>query len=362
MENIVTKSTLLSNLLKVLNKLRVYIENLDLTKANVLDLPSQATDQTLGTIKLNPDDGVTLNASGQLNVAGRMGTMSSSTGIYFPQDIQPASVADGSLLITEASGTTVGAKTLAVTTGKNLTCRSAAAGSTVYRIQNKYENRIDCAALALPGAVAALSEAEAKLGKFANVVSVKINNASFTPDSTANNTSEAYDIVVTLDKTINPSSATTTLRIYPPNSAFSTVHAGQGIGSGSAGASVIVGQGVNSHSGNACNLVGAQIYNTGNGNAVFGRQHISKKNRWFIAGTGHDNSNGRSESGMAVGDWSSIISTTVFAIGNGTSHTSRGNIFEVRNNNGTELILRSPNGSSFKITVSDAGALTATKI
>lgn len=362
MENIITKSELLSNLLKILNKLRVFIENLDLTKANVLDLPSQATDQTLGTIKLNPDDGITLNASGQLNVAGRMGTMSNSSGIYFPQNIKPKSVNDGSLLITEASGVTVGSKTLAVTTGRGLSCRSAAAGSTVYRVQNNYANRIDAAALLLPGAVVSLNEDEAKLGKYANVVSVVINNASFTPDSSANNNATANDIVITLDKTVNPNSATTTIRIYPPNSAFSTVHAGQGIGSGNAGASVIVGQGVNSHSGNACNLVGAQIYNKGNGNAVFGRQHISVKNRWFIAGTGHDNSNGRTESGVAIGEWSDITATTAFAIGNGTNHVNRGNIFEVRDNAGTEIIMRSPDGSKFKLTVSNAGQLTATKI
>lgn len=362
MENIITKSTLLSNLLKILNRINIYIENLNLIKANVLDLPSQATDQTLGTIKLNPDDGITLTASGQLNVAGRMGTMTNSTGLYYPQNIKPKVVNNGSLLITEASGTTVGSKTLAVTTGRNLSCRSAAAGSTVYRVQNNYGNRIDAAALLLPGAVVSLNEDEAKLGKFANVVSVTINNASFTPDSSANVSATASDIVITLDKTVNPDSATTTIRIYPPNSAFSTVHAGQAVGSNNAGASVIVGQGVNTHSGNACNLVGAQIYNKGNGNAIFGRQHISVKNRWFMAGTGHDNSNGRSESGVAIGEWSNITSTTAFAIGDGINHTARKNIFEVRNDNGTQLILRSPDGSSFKITVSDTGQLTATKI
>lgn len=294
---------------------------------------AQATADTLGTMKLNPSQSIGMDADGHLTVGGRLGQFPTSTGVYAPQTIKPAQVGDGSFLLTEASGTSLGSKSLAVTTGRNLTCRSAAAGSTQYRVQNTYINRIEAALLRISGGVVALNEADAKLGNFANVVSVKINNADFVPDSTPNNTAQAADIVITVDKTINPSAATTTIRVYPAELNFSTVHAGQGIGSSNGnGASVIVGQGVCSNSGNANNLVGASIYNQGNGNTVVGRQHISRKNRWFMSGTGHDNTDGKSESGAVFGEWANITSDTAFAIGNGTSHTARSNLFEIKTN------------------------------
>lgn len=109
--------------------------------------------------------------------------------------------------------------------------------------------------------------------------------------------------------------------------------AGQDVGSNNGnGASVIVGQAVCSYSGNANNIVGASIYNQGNGNTIVGRQHISRKNRWFMAGTGHDNTNGKSESGCAIGEWSLISSDTAFCIGNGTNQTNRSNLFEIKTN------------------------------
>ena len=163
MENIITKSILLSNLLKVLNKLRVYIENLDLTKANVLDLPSQATDQTLGTIKLNPDDGITLNASGQLNVAGRMGGFGGTTGIFAPNDREPRQVGDYSLLVTDAKGMEIGNRAFALVSGYGVACKSAAAGATQYRITNNYANRI--IAKMCEGGYAALNEESSKASK-----------------------------------------------------------------------------------------------------------------------------------------------------------------------------------------------------
>lgn len=94
-------------------------------------------------------------------------------------------------------------------------------------------------------------------------------------------------------------------------------------------------------------------------NAVFGRQHISRKNRSFLAGTGHDTTNARSESVAAVGQWSDIDSSTLFAVGNGTSHTARSNAFEVLNDG---IVLKSPNGTRYKITVDDNGILSQTAL
>lgn len=303
---------------------------------------SAATETTYGIVKLNPSENVTLNAAGQLDVGGRLGQMANTTGIYAPKSITPAAVGDGAFLITDGSGTSLGPKSLGVTTGTNITCKSAAAGSTVYRVSNTYENRIKCAMLRIPGAVIALSEAEAKKGYYANVVSVRINGADFTPSSAADDPNN--DIVITAAATINPDAATTTVRMYPASLNFSTVHAGQGAASNNGnGASVIVGQAVTSAGGNANNIVGASIYNQGNGNTVVGRQHISRKNRWFLAGTGHDNSNGRSEVGTALGSWSDITSDTAFVIGNGTGHRARSNLFEIKTNgdvyiNGTKVL------------------------
>ena len=289
-----------------------------------------ATETNYGIVKLNPSESVTLNAAGQLDVGGRLGQMQNSTGIYAPKSIAPNAVGDGAFLITEGSGTSLGPKSLGVTTGTNITCKSAAAGSTVYRVSNTYENRIKCAMLRISGGVLSLNENEAKAGNYANVVSVKINNADFIPDSSPNS---ADDIVITVDNTVNPNASTTTIRAYPAEMGFSTMHAGQGAASATGyGASVVVGQAVTTNSGNACNLVGASIYNQGNGNTVVGRQHISRKNRWLLAGTGHDNTSGKSESGVALGEWSQISSDTAFVIGNGTSHTARSNLFEVKTN------------------------------
>lgn len=106
-------------------------------------------------------------------------------------------------------------------------------------------------------------------------------------------------------------------------------------------------------------IVAADVYNTGNGNALLGRLHISRKNRWFMAGSGHDNTSGRSEAGAAVGQYSLIDANTIFAVGNGTSHTDRKNAFEVRADG---FVLPSPNGTRYLVSVSDTGELTATPI
>lgn len=277
----------------------------------------------------NPNESVTFNSDGQLDVGGRLGQMSNTTGVYSPKTISPNVVNDGSLLLTEASGTFLGSKSLAVSTGTGLTCRSAAAGSTVYRVTNTYVNRLSCSVLLVADAVAALNEDDAKAGNYARVLSVQRGGAAYVPDSSPNSTAQADDIVITLEKSINPNSATTSLRVYPAEKNFSNLYVGQAVG-GNGGASVVVGQRVMMASGNANAIIGADIYNTGNGNGIFGRQHISRKNRWFMAGSGHDNTNGRSEAGAALGQYSLIDADTLFAVGNGTSHVARSNAFEVK--------------------------------
>lgn len=308
-------------------KLKSAIENL---LSGKVDSTDYATDSAYGIVKTNSAESVTLNADGQLDVGGRLGQFDGTTGVFSPKTIAPALVKDGSFLLTEASGTTLGSKSLAVSTGSGFQLKvAAAAGATQYEVANTYVNRILCAGAV--GGVVALDEASAKT-KTVAITSVQISGASFTPDSSENDS--ANNIVITVAESLNPSTTlakNTNIRFYADEGSggFSNLFVGQGVG-GIGGASVIVGQRVYAKSGNACALIGADIFNQGNGNSVFGRQHISRKNRWFMAGSGHDNTSGRSEAGAAFGQYSLIDANTLFAVGNGTNHTTRSNAFEIK--------------------------------
>lgn len=286
-----------------------------------------ATDSTLGTIKTNAAESITLNADNQLKVGGRLGQMTSTNGLYHPMTISPENVGNGSMLITEATGTFLGNKSMSVSTGNNITLKtSAAAGATQYQVPNTYENRIICACLA--GGVLATNEGSAPT-KTVKVTSVRINGSNYTPDSSADNSS--MNIVITVAESLNPSGTLSSVRAYPKQDGFSNMFVGQQIANttNSAGANILVGQKIGVASGNANAIVGANIYNTGNGNAIFGRNHISRKNRGLLAGTGHDTTNAKSESVVALGEYSNITDSTAFAIGNGTSATNRRNMFSI---------------------------------
>lgn len=315
-----------------------------------------ATDSNYGIVKTNSSESITLNSDGQLDVGGRLGQFPSTTGVYSPKTISPNMVGNGSFLLTEASGTKLGNKSLAVSTGTNITLKqTASAGATQYVVANTYQNRIICAGAV--GGTIALNEATSA-ENFVNVTSVRINGSNFTPDSSAN--SSTNNIVITTDASINPNSSISSIRLYSnEGTGFSNLFVGQAVG-GLGGASVIVGQKVYSNSGNACALIGADMYNSGNGSALFGRQHINRKNRALLAGTGHDTTNARSESVAALGEWSDLSSTeTLFAIGDGSSHTDRSNAFEVRDQC---IVLKSPNNTKWKITIDDNGNLTTSAI
>ena len=297
-------------------------------KANVADLPGLATELIAGLVKLNPSESVTLNANGQLDVGGRLGAFSGTTGIFHSKDREPRQVNDFSFLITDAKGMNLAAsRDLAIATGVNLTLtKSHAAGSTTYTVANTYANRIACSVLANGGYVAQ-SEAWSLENQIVAVSSVTIDGSAYTPDSSANDSTKP--ITITVATTANPTSAVTALRVFGGvTGGYCSEYIGQCVG-GSVGASLVIGQRVYSKS-NVNAIVAADVYNAGNGNALFGRLHISAKNRWFMAGSGHDNTNGRSEAGAAVGQYSLIDANTLFAVGNGTSHTARSNAFEVK--------------------------------
>lgn len=337
-----------------LSALRTWILSKLSGKADTTDLPDEATDSVTGTVKLNSSESITLNSDGQLNVGGRLGQMSDSTGIYSPKTISPQSIGSGSFLLTEGSGLSLGNKSLAVVTGSNINLKTqATAGSTTYIVSNTFLNRIFAASAV--GATAAVNEATAA-EKFVHITSVTLDGSRIVPTSTSSATG---DIIITTDESLNPDSTISALRLYLLGGGFSNLFVGQAVG-GSGGASVLVGQRVYSASGNACAMVGADFYNTGNGNALFGRQHISRKNRSFLAGTGHDTTNARSESVSALGQWSDLSSTDIlFAVGDGTSATDRSNAFEVRDQS---FVIKSANGTKWKVTVDNSGNLITTAL
>ena len=317
-----------------------------------------ASDTDYGFVKTNPNKSITLNADGQLEVGGRIGQFPTTTGLFAPNNRDPRNVGNYSFLITDALGVDMSAnRSMAVVSGLGQTCKRASAGSTEYRISNTYANRLACKMA--EGGYASRDEATSTAEQIVPIISVTINGAAFTPDSSANDTSN--DIVIETAETLNPDSAITNIRLFGKMTSYATMHAGNGISSGGGGRNLLLGGGVCKYgSGNDNCLVGNGIYSGGNGNACFGRHHIAAKNRGLFAGTGHDSTNAPSEGASAVGQYSFMDSSTLFAVGNGTSHTDRSNAFEVTSDGG--IVLKSPNGTRFKILVDDTGALSATAI
>lgn len=334
------------------------VEDLLDNKANISDLPSQAEVDELGTIKLNPSQSIDVNAEGQLTVGGRLGQFPTTTGIYASNDREPRAVGDSSFLITDAKGMSLDTnRAFALVSGLGVTCKSAPAGSTEYRVSNTYANRLLCK-IAENGYISR-DEATSKIEQIIPVVSVTIDGQAYTPDSSANNSRK--DIIIKTETTLNPDSAITSIRICPIMKSYSTAHIGNGIASWGGGRNLLLGGGVTKDgSSNDDCIVGNGMYCSGNGNAAFGRYHIIKKNRGFFAGQGHDSTNATGEGVSAIGQYSYIDANTLFAIGNGTSHTARLNAFEVLKDG--SIVLRSPNGTRYKIAVDNSGNLTTTAV
>lgn len=325
-------------------------------KADITDLPSQATESTLGTVKLNPSQSVTLNENGQIEVGGRLGQFPTTTGIYASSDREPRNVGDFSFLITDAKGVDLNtSRAFALVSGYGLTIKSASAGATEYRVTNNYQNRIICKMC--EGGYASINEATSKIQQIIPITSVTINGSAFTPDSSADSST---DIVIKTQQSLNPDSATTSIRLFGKMLSYSTAHIGNGIASLGGGRNILLGGAVTKASSSNDNcLIGMAIYSSGNGNACFGRQHIARKNRGFLAGTGHDTTNAKAEGVSAVGQFSYIDANTLFAIGNGAGHRSRSNAFEVVDDG---IVLKSPSGYRFKIAVDDSGNITTTRL
>ena len=300
-------------------------------KADKTELPSEATDNELGLVKTNANKSITLNANGQLEVGGRIGQFQGTTGLFAPDDREPRQVLDYSFLITDALGMKIGNRAFADVSGYSLTVRSAAAGTTVYYAENTYTNRI--IAKTCENGFVSKDEATSKVEMTIPVVSVLINGQAFTPDSSPDDPNNPIEI--TLESSANPDTTITQLRLFGQMISYATAHVGNGIHSDGGGRCLLVGGALSKYGSSNDNcMVGMQMYSSGNGNGIFGRNHIAIKNRGFLAGTGHDTTNARGEGASAVGEYSLLDTNTLFAVGNGINATNRSNAFEVNIKNG----------------------------
>ena len=330
-------------------------------KADITDLPSEATDTTLGLVKLNPNESVDLNANGQLTVGGRLGQFTNG-GVFYPTTIEPINVGASSFLMTDgAKGIYAGGRTFAIMAGANLTCKSASAGATQYRLSNTQINRFACNA-GKNGRLA-IDQNDAMTNGTAEITDISFANgdpisAYFGPTESSN------DIIITVDRTVNPNASTTKLRIYGKSTSNDVIAIGQGVG-GTHGKAIVLGQSCFG-GGNQIIALGNSVHVIANNSAGFGHTHLVNKQYCFCAGQGHDFTNG-SNGASAVGVASEIKSDTAFAVGNGvfngTGVITRSNAFEVTSDGGI-IVPSSTSGSTkkFKITVDDSGTLSATEV
>ena len=295
--------------------------------AEKVGVNDKATDATLGLVKTNSPMSIYLDENGNLIVGGRLG-QTEQGGLYNPPTTNPTLVDTNALLLSGMSGLSVGNGALALLRGGGITVKSAPAGTTEYHVSNTYTNRLMCAGLQTAGAVCIINENAEPTGDFSTILSCTINGASFVPHTGADDPDN--DIIITVDKTVNPDEAITNLRCYQAATKSSSFYAGQMVGGGGGLANVIVGQQAFSPNGNVVAMIAAQSYNTGNGNAIFGRYHNVNKSRWLVSGTGHDTTTGRAEAGAVVGQYADIKPDTLFAVGNGANQLNRANAFEVK--------------------------------
>ena len=252
----------------------------------------------------------------------------------------------------------LGGRTFGIMAGVNLTCKSAAAGTTQYRLSNNQSNRFAC--FACRGGRIAIDQTDATENGTALMTDISFANgdpirAYFGPTESGN------DIIITVDRTVNPSASTTKLRMYGTSTSTDVIVVGQGNGA-SGGKAISLGQACHA-GGNQCIAFGNSSLSLANNSVALGHTQLVDKQFCFAAGQGHDFSNG-SNGAAAVGIASEISSDTAFAVGNGVfnanGNITRSNALEVKNDG--SIVLKSPNGTKYKITVDDSGNITTTAV
>lgn len=309
----------------------------------------------------NPNESIVFNANGQLTVGGRLGQYPNG-GVFYPTTIEPTGVGASSFLMTDgAKGLNLGSREFAILAGANMTIKSAAAGSTQYRATNSQANRIICAAA--KNGFCAIDQTDAATNGTAHITDISFANGdpiSFYFGATESNN----DIIITVDKTVNPNSATTKLRMYGNSTSNDVIAVGQGVG-GTHGKAIVLGQSCFG-GGNQIIALGNGVHVMANNSSGFGHTHLVNKQFCLAAGQGHDFTNAGNGT-TAVGIASELEGDTAFAVGNGVfdgnGNTARSNAFEVKSDGGV-IVPSSTSGSTkkFKITVDDSGAITATEV
>ena len=174
-------------------------------------------------------------------------------------------------------------------------------------------------------------------------------------------TESSNDIIITVDRTVNPSASTTKLRMYGTSTSTDVIVVGQGNGA-SGGKAISLGQACHA-GGNQCIAFGNSSLSLANNSVALGHTHLVNKQFCFCAGQGHDFTNGSNGAG-AVGIASEISSDTAFAVGNGifngNGNITRSNAFEVKTDG--SIVLKSPNGTKYKIAVDNSGNITTTAV
>ena len=325
---------------------------------NVVQITDIATESDYGLIKINPNESVELNANGQLTVGGRLGQFPNG-GVFYPTTIEPTLVGPSTFMMTDgAKYLSLGGRTFGIMAGVNLTCKSAAAGTTQYRLSNNQSNRFAC--FACRGGRVAIDQADATENGTALITDISFANgdpirAYFGPTESGN------DIIITVDRTVNPSASTTKLRMYGTSTSTDVIVVGQGNGA-SGGKAISLGQACHA-GGNQCIAFGNSSLSLANNSVALGHTQLVDKQFCFAAGQGHDFTNG-SNGAAAVGIASEISSDTAFAVGNGVfnanGNITRSNALEVKNDG--SIVLKSPNGTKYKITVDDSGNITTTAV
>ena len=338
-------------------------DQLILTLADYVNNDKQATDEELGLVKVNSEANITLNEDGQLEVGGRLGQFSSEEtpngGVYYPDTITPEKVGPSSFLMTDgAKSLSVQGRTFAIMAGTNLTCKNAAAGTTEYHLSNNQANRFYC--FAGQNGRLAIDQADATENGTAAILDISYANGDpitpyFGPTESTN------DIIITVDRTVNPDAATKKLRIYGYSNSTDVIVVGQGCGA-RGGKVISLGQACYA-GGNQCIAFGNSSIVLANNSVALGHTNYVDKAFCFAAGQGHDFTNASDGTG-AVGICSELGPETVFAAGNGTfasnGNNVRSNAFEVLKDG--SIVLKSPNNTRYKIAVDDSGNLTTTAI
>lgn len=339
----------LSGVQRLWTKIKAYVDNALGLK---LDADTYATDSVYGIVKTNSAESVTLNADGQLTVGGRLGQYPSG-GVYYPTDITPSGVGTSSFLMTDgAKDIKVVGRTFAIMAGMNITCKSAAAGSTQYRVSNTYANRFLCCTI--KGGRIAIDQNDAINNGTAYVESVKFADGTdcyvhFGAPESGN------DIIITASRSVNPDAATTKLRGYGTNLSNDNILVGQGVAATN-GKAISLGQATMA-GGNQTVALGNSVHVLANNSVGLGHTLLVNKQYSFATGQGHDFTAGVNGT-TAVGVWSVIDANTRFAVGIGTS-AARKNAFEVRTDG---IVLLSPNGTRYLLSVDDSGNITTTAL